>query len=164
MLLVTLMCGPPYPRSCHTLRRDQGDQFFALEKNKSGTFSGPPTTLWLAVFSRNRYRCQKYLYQVDFWGTRGSKPADLRAHSWTVFGLKSPQKIYFGDFHAPGWKSGFRGLSGRFSEWSRVPISIFSGRLGIRERRRLSLGPRLAKLIHTKNSPGQIDFPGDRHQ
>ena len=36
-------------RSCHAVRKDQGDQFFALEKNKLGAFLGPPTTHWLVV-------------------------------------------------------------------------------------------------------------------
>ena len=72
-----------------------------------------------------------HIYQVDFCGTRGSQPDALRDHSGTLLG---PKKSFLAIFTTMGWKSGSRVLLGRFSEWSRVPISIFSGRLGIRER------------------------------
>ena len=45
-----------------------------------------------------------------------------------------------------------------FSEWCRVPILVFSGGLGIRERRELWLGSSVTKPIQTKNTPDTMEF------
>ena len=70
------------------------------------------------------------MYQVDFWGTRGSQPDALRDHSGTVLAPNRRQKSILATFATTGLKTGFGGLSGRFSDWSRVPISIFFGSVG----------------------------------
>ena len=72
-----------------------------------------------------------------------------------------PKKSILAIFTTTGWKSGSRGLSGGFSEWSRVSISIFSGRFGIRERWELWLGSSVATPKKPQNAPGKVNSRRD---
>ena len=110
----------------------------------------PPRGWWF--FTRNRYLYCTNFYQVDFWDTRGSQPDAHRDHSGTVLAPNRRQKSILAIFATTGLKTGFGGLSGRFSDWSRISIPIFSGRLWIRERRELWLGSSMTKPINTKNT------------
>ena len=49
-------------------------------------------------------------------------------------------KSFLPIFTTTGWRPGSRVHSGAFSEWSRVPLSIFRGGGRMRERLGLSLG------------------------